>query len=112
MWEQTARTEDPMGHKKEWSQHAALLTGIGADKIMENNEAEKKRERKIMDHEVGLRELSDVLKCNNIHFMGVPEDAKREKGACLFEQITAENCLSLGKKMVIKCRRHEELPSK
>ena len=36
------------------------------DKIMENNEAEKKKERKILDHECRLRELRDSIKRNNI----------------------------------------------
>jgi len=59
---------------------------------MENNEAEKKRERKILDHECRLRKLSDSIKLNNIRIIGVPEDEEREKGAeGLFEQIIAEN---------------------
>ena len=39
------------------------------DKIMENYEAEKKRERKVMDHEGRLRELSNLLKCSNIDIL-------------------------------------------
>ena len=31
-------------------------------KIMENNEAEKKRERKLLDHKGRIRELSDFMK--------------------------------------------------
>ena len=42
---------------------------------MENNE--KKRERKVLDDECRLRELSDSLKYNNIHIIGVPEDEER-----------------------------------
>ena len=37
------------------------------DKIMENNEVEKKRETMVMEHECRLRGLSDLLKWNNIH---------------------------------------------
>jgi len=48
---------------------------------MENNEAEKKRETKVMDQEGRVRELSDLLKWTNIHIIGVPEDGEREKGA-------------------------------
>ena len=48
---------------------------------MENNEAERKRETKVMDHKSRLRELSDLLKCNNIHIIGVPENENGEKGA-------------------------------
>ena len=37
------------------------------DKIMENNEAgKKKRETKVKDHDIRIRELSDSLKSNNI----------------------------------------------
>ena len=46
---------------------------------MENNEAEKKRERKVTDHESRLRELSDLVKHNNSHIIGISEDEEREK---------------------------------
>jgi len=39
------------------------------DKIIENNDAKKKRERKILDYEYRLRELSDSIKRNNIHII-------------------------------------------
>ena len=41
------------------------------DKIMENNEAEKKRERKILGHEYRLRELGDSIEHHNIGIIGV-----------------------------------------
>ena len=40
---------------------------------MENNESEKKRERKMVDHKYRLRELSDSVKHNNIHIIGISE---------------------------------------
>ena len=36
------------------------------DKIMENNEAEQKRETKAKEQDTRTRELSDLLKRNNI----------------------------------------------
>ena len=33
---------------------------------MENDEAEKKRERKLLDHKGRIRDLSDYMKQNNI----------------------------------------------
>ena len=47
---------------------------------MENNEAEQKRERRIMQHENRLKELSKSIKCNNILIIKIPEE-EREKGA-------------------------------
>jgi len=62
------------------------------DKIMETNETEQKRERRITEHENRLRELSDPIKHTNIRIIGVPEEEEREKGAeNLFEKIIAEN---------------------
>ena len=46
---------------------------------MENGEVKKKRDKKILDHNGGIRELSDSMKCYNIHFIGVPEE-ERERG--------------------------------
>ena len=48
------------------------------DKIMENNEAEKKRETKAKEYDLRIREISDTLKRNNIRIIGVPEDEERE----------------------------------
>ena len=67
------------------------------DKIMENNEAEQKRER-IMDHESRLRQFSDSIKCNNSCIIEVLEEEEERKGAeNLFEEIIAENFSNLGK---------------
>ena len=39
----------------------------------------KKRDKKILDHKGRIRELSDSMKCTNIHIIGVPEDGERER---------------------------------
>ena len=56
------------GHKNEdgWDKGVNSNT---EDKIMENNEAERKREIKVRDHEGRLMELSDLLKHNNIYII-------------------------------------------
>ena len=50
------------------------------DKIMEKEEAEKKRDKKIQEYEGKIRELSDTLKRNNIRIIGIPEEEERGKG--------------------------------
>ena len=49
------------------------------DKIMGNDDAEKKREKKLLDHEGRIRDLSDSMKQNNIHIIGAPEE-ETERG--------------------------------
>ena len=82
------------------------------DKIMENNEAENKRERNVLNHEYRLRELNYSLKHNNICLIGVPEE-EREKGAKgLSEEIKAENFPNLGKETDIQIQEVQRTPIK
>ena len=68
------------------------------DKLMENNEEEKKREIKAKEHNLRIREISDSLKRDNIRIIGVPKEEEREIGVeGLCEQIIAENFPNLGK---------------
>ena len=86
--------------------------GDTEDKIMENNGTEKKRKRKLLDHKGEIRELSDSIKQNNIHIIGVPKE-ELEKGAeDLFEQIIAENFLNLGQKTGIQAQEAQRTPEK
>ena len=51
-----------------------------------------------MQHENRLKELSDFIKCNNIHIIGVPEEEKEKGTENLFQEITAENFPNLGER--------------
>uniref|UniRef100_A0A8C8WU41 L1 transposable element RRM domain-containing protein n=1 Tax=Panthera leo TaxID=9689 RepID=A0A8C8WU41_PANLE len=74
-----------------------------ADKLIENNQAEKKREMKAKEDNLTIREISDSLKRNNIRIIGVPEEEEREIGVeGLCEQIIAGNFPNLGKDTDIK----------
>ena len=56
-----------------------------------------------MDYKGRLREISDLLKCNDINITGVPDDEEREKGAeRLFEQTIAENFPNLRRETDVK----------
>ena len=71
------------------------------DGVMEINHTEPKREHRIVQREMRLRELSDYSKRNNIHIVGVPEE--REKGAeDLFEEIIAEDFPNWGRETNIQ----------
>ena len=50
------------------------------DKLMARKEAEKK-EKPLKDHEERLKEINDSFRRKkNLHLIGVPEDAKRDRG--------------------------------
>ena len=73
---------------------------------MENNEAENKREKKLLDHTGRIRELSISMEWNNIRIIWVPKEEEWEKGAGgLFEQMMAENFPNLGKETGIQVQK-------
>ena len=73
------------------------------DKIMQNNEAEKKRERKLLDHKYRLKEVRDSTKHSNSHVIRVSEEEEWEKGVeGVFEQIIAKNFPNLEKETGIQ----------
>ena len=49
------------------------------DRMVEINEAERKKEKKIKRNEFNLRDLWDNVKCPNIRIIGVPEEDKKKK---------------------------------
>ena len=62
------------------------------DKLMAKRETEEKGDKQLKDHEDRLREINDTLRRKNLHLIGVPEGAERDRGPeYVFEQIIAEN---------------------
>jgi len=47
------------------------------DQMMENKEAEKKRDKQLLDHEGRIREISDTIRQNNIRIIGISEEEER-----------------------------------
>ena len=69
---------------------------------MENDEAEQKRERRIMKIKNRLRQLNDSIK-QYVCIIGILEEGESKKGVeNLFEEITAETFPSLGKETDIQ----------
>ena len=80
------------------------------DKLIENNEAEKKRESKAKGHDLSIREINDSLK-RNIRIIGVPEEEEREIGVeGLCEQIIAKHFPNLGKDKDIEIQEAQRTP--
>ena len=94
-----------------WIEEEEERIGELEDKIMEKEEAEKKRDKKIQEYEGRIRELSDPIKRNNIRIIGIPEEEEREKGAeGILEQIIAENFPALEKEKGIEIQEAQRTP--
>ena len=69
------------------------------DKMIEINEAERKKEKRIKRNEDNLRDHWDNDKCPNIQNIGVPEEEDKKKGReKILEEIIVENFPKLGRK--------------
>ena len=56
-------------------------------------------------------ELSDALKRNNIHIIGIPEEEERKEGAeGVLEEIIAENFPDVGKETGIEIQEAQRTP--
>ena len=58
--------------------------------MVEINEAERKKEKRIKRSEDNLRDLWDYVKCPNVQIIGVPEEDKKKGHEKIFE-IIVEN---------------------
>ena len=69
------------------------------DKMLEINEAERKKENRIKINEDNFRDLWDNVKCPNIQIIGVPEEEdKKEDHEKILEEIIVENFPKWGRK--------------
>ena len=49
------------------------------DKMMENKETEKERDKQLPDHKGRIQEINDTIKRKNIRIIGIPEEEERER---------------------------------
>jgi len=65
--------------------------------MVEKNEAEREKEKRIKRNEDNIRDLWDNVKCPNIQIIGVPEEEDKKKGheKILEEFLLKDQLLSL-----------------
>ena len=67
--------------------------------MVEINEAERKKEKRIKRNEDNLRDLWDNVKHPNIRIIGVPEEEHKKKGhKKIVEEIIVKTSLKQGRK--------------
>ena len=60
-----------------------------------------------------LRDLWDNSKCTNTQTVGVPKEEKEKKGSeKIFEEITVENFLNMGKEIVTQVQEAQRVPNR
>ena len=70
------------------------------DRMVEINETERKKERRIKRNEDNLRDLWDNVKCPNIRIIGAPEEEDKKKDhEKILEEIIVENIHKMGKEI-------------
>ena len=71
------------------------------DRMVEINESERKKEKRIKRNEDNLTDLWDNVKSPNIRIMGVPEEEDKKKGhEKILEEIIVENFPKMGKEII------------
>ena len=80
----------------------------GEDRMVEINEAERTKEKRIKRNEDNLKHLWDNVKCPNMRIIGVPEEEDRNKGhEKILEEIIVENFPKMGKEIATQDQETE-----
>ena len=83
------------------------------DRMVEINETERKKEKRIKRNEDNLRDLCDDVKCPNIRIIGVPEEGDNKKGhEKILEEIIVENFPEMGKEIVTQVQETQRVPNR
>ena len=68
--------------------------------MVEIDESERKKEKRIKRNEDNIRDLQDNIKCPNIRIIGVPEEEYKKKDHGKILEIIVENFPKMGKKII------------
>ena len=79
--------------------------------MVEINEAERKKEKRIKRNEDNLRHLWENVKCPNIRIIGVPEEDKKKGCEKILEEIIVENFPKMGKEIATQVQETQRVPN-
>ena len=81
--------------------------------MVEINEAERKKGKRIKRNEDNFRDLCDNVKHPNIRITGVPEEEYKKKGhEKIFEEIIVENFPQMGKETATQVQETQRVPNR
>ena len=83
------------------------------DRLVEINETERKKEKRIKRNEDNLRDLWDNVKCSNIRIIRVPEEEDKKKDhKKILEEIIVENFPKMGKEIITQVQETQRVPNR
>ena len=80
--------------------------------MVEINESERKKEKRIKRNEDNLRGLQDNMKCSNIRIIGVPEEEDKKKDNEKIPEIIVENFPKMGKEIITQVQETQRVPNR
>ena len=80
--------------------------------MVQINEAERKKEKRIKRNEDNLRDFWNNVKCSNIRIIDVPKEEDKKKGnEKIFEEIIVENFPKMGKEIATQVQETQRVPN-
>ena len=81
--------------------------------MVEINETERKKEKRMKRNEDNLRDLWDNVKCPNIRIIGIPEEVDKKKDhEKILEEIIVENFSKMGKEITTQIQKTQRVPNR
>ena len=80
--------------------------------MVEINESERKKEKRIKRNEDNLKDLQDNIKCPNIRIIRVPEEDKKKDHEKILEEIIVENFPKMGKEIITQVQETQRVPNR
>ena len=82
------------------------------DRMVEINETERYKEKRVKRNEDNLRDLWDNVKCPNIRIIGFPEEDKKKDHEKLLQEIIVENFPKMGKEIITQVQETQRVPTR
>ena len=83
------------------------------DRIVEINESERKKEKRIKRNEENLRDIQDNMKHPNIQIIGVPEEEDKKKDhEKILEETIVETFPNMGKEIITQAQETQRVPNR
>ena len=80
--------------------------------MVEINETERKKEKRIKRNEDNLRDLWDNVKCPNIQIIGVSEEDKKKGHKKILKEIIVENFPKMGKEIITQFQETQRVQNR